>query len=569
MRSENNTNQAAITPQRFIVGDWDVEPARGQIHCEGKTVKLEPKVMDVLCYLAARPGELITRDDLERDVWKGAIVSYDSLTTAIIKLRKALTDNARNPRYIETIPKRGYRLIATVSHHQDAETNIDKTASSETQTAPPFTPYLKSWGLLAALLLITLSMVLIYQRTPLPKQSASVPQDHSIVVLPFDSLDDNPKLAGFADGMTDDIITDLSSLSGLQVIASNTAFTLKQQEITPQQIGNELGVDFVLQGSIRYSGNAIRVNAQLIDTKSGYQKWAERYDRQLAEVFSVQDEMTSNIVSALALQLTSQDKVRLSQRNTNNLDAYQFFQQGQRLARQLTKKATTQAQTAYREAIRRDPNYGRAYGALAYSLALTYRRGWTDTPIETLDRALVLARQAVGLGADIPQTHWALSYVHLMRREYESAEKAATQAVTVAPNYADGYALLGLIHNNLGNPQQAIELINKGMTYNPYYTWDYPYNLGRAYYSLGRYDEAVTTLESALERNENVVQIRLYLAASYMHVDRKDDAEWEIEQIIMQDPATTLSHTRKSFPLKDSAQVNIFLEDLRAAGLPE
>ena len=154
-------------------------------------------------------------------------------------------------------------------------------------------------------------------------------------------------------------------------------------------------------------------------------------------------------------------------------------------------------------------------------MAVAFRRGWTDTPIETLARALELAKKGVALDDSIPQTHWALGYVYLMRKELENAEAAAMQSIAVAPNYADGYGLLALINNNLGNPEKAIELINRGMQLNPYYTWDYPYNLGRAYYTLGRYEDAISELEKARERNENAAPIKLYLIASYVRSGRE------------------------------------------------
>jgi TolB-like protein/DNA-binding winged helix-turn-helix (wHTH) protein/Tfp pilus assembly protein PilF len=547
----------------FRVGDWNVEPAAGQISRGGTRVKLEPKVMEVLIYLASRQGDLVTRDDLERDVWKGAIVGYDSITSPIIKLRKALTDDARKPRYITTVPKRGYRLIAAV---QDSITGDEEARTNEAEGSASVGNSSRAtlWKLLVAavfLVFVLVTGLLFYQdkQTPLA----------SIVVIPFENLSSGPTEEYFADGMTDDIITDLSRLSNLLVFSSSTSFTYKGRKVPPQTIGTELDVDYVLDGSIRRNGDEIRVNAQLIDTKTGIQKWASRYDRRVAEVFAVQDEVTSGIVKALTVQLTNQEKKRLVYRNTDNLKAYELFQEGQRLSRIGSKETNEQAQATYRQVIRIDPNYGRAYGALAYNLAYSYRLGWTDSPIATLDRALELAKQAIKLDDSIPQTYWSLGYVYLMRKEYANAENAVAQAVSIAPNYADGYGLLALISNNLGEPERAIEFVTKGMRLNPYYTWDYPYNLGRAYYTLGRYDDAIESLTNALERNENAVPVRLFLAASYVHADRHDDAEWEIEQIMVLTPEATISHTKNTIPFQKPDLMKSFLADLRKAGLPE
>ncbi len=388
-------------------------------------------------------------------------------------------------------------------------------------------------------------------------------------MLPFENLGDDPKQEYLADGITEDIITDLSRLSNLQIFASNTSYNYKGRQITPEQLKAELNVDFVLKGNIRRLGDSIRVNAQLINTTTGFNMWAERYEKKATEVFALQNEVTQSIIKALAINLTDKEKRHLAKISTSNLDAYDLFQEGQQLSKTGTKEANQQARELYRKAIKLDPTYGRAYGALAYIHAFNYRRGWTDSPQETLDRALALAEQAVALNSSIPQTYWALGYVYLMRKEFDKAEKAVAQAINIAPSYADGYGLLALISNNLGHAKEAIKYITKGMQLNPYYTWDYPYNLGCAYYLLGDYDAAIAALEKAQDRNENAVPIKLYLAASYAKANRQDDAEWAVDELQMLSPTATISHTEKTVPIAQPEIKRVFLEDLRKAGLPE
>ena len=213
--------------------------------------------------------------------------------------------------------------------------------------------------------------------------------------------------------------------------------------------------------------------------------------------------------------------------------------------------------------------YGRAYGAIAVSLATDFLERWTDTPVETLNRALVLAEKAVEFDDSTPQTHWALGFVYLMRKEYNNAEKAVTQAITIAPNYADGYGLLALIKNHLGQPQRAIELNTKGMRLNPYYTWQYLYVSGMAYYFLGNFDAAVTTLKKAEERNDNVIPVKLFLAASYVKAGRQNDAEWTVIKLQSLSPTITITDIEKTIPIMKSELKYDFLEDLRKAGIPE
>jgi TolB-like protein/Tfp pilus assembly protein PilF len=410
------------------------------------------------------------------------------------------------------------------------------------------------------------------QESPVQASVDSVQQQAlkpSIVVLPFEELSNDASQEPFADGITEDIITDLSGLSRLMVIASNTSFTFKGKTVNAQTIGKELGVDYVLEGSIRRYGDSVRVNAQLVDAGTGFQKWAKRYDREVTEVFAVQDELTGEIVESLSVTLSPQEASRLARRPTNNLLAYDHFQEGQRLSRISARETNQEAQMAYRRAIEADPAYGRAYGALAYILSFNYLRGWNDSPMQTIDRALELAQKGVELDPNIPQTYWSLGYVHLVRKEFDQAQAAVHEALRIAPNYADGYGLLALIQNNMDDAESAIANIRKGMALNPHYTWDYPYNLGRAYYILGQYDKAVELLEAAKVRNPNALPIRRILAASYVRTGRDDDAEWEVEEIQTLSPEETLSHLKKTLVSGSTESAQRVLDDLRQAGLPE
>ena len=565
---------ARVSEDTFFVGDWRVLPEEDVIERGSQSLRLEPKVMEVLVYLASRPGEVVSRNELESEVWRGALVGYDAVTSTIIKLRKALGDKPRDPSYIATVPKKGYQLIAPV-----------KSTAASLPASPPANSSVKVEGkptgssvsgihwkrLLPFFLVVIAAMVTItlYRGAYLTGEPASPEKPPTIIVLPFENISGNEQHDTFADGITEDIITDLSGLSNLKVIASNTSFALKGRKVSPLEIAKEIKVDYVLQGSIRRQRDAIRVNARLVDARSGYQKWAERFDRQVTEVFAVQDEVTGAILEALSLNLSQHEKAHLVKRATNNLAAYGHFQEGQRLSKINTPETNRQAQAEYRKAIELDPGYGRAYGALGYTMAYSYRRAWTENPVLTLDRALVLARKGVELDDTIPQTYWSLGYVQLMRKEFVAAEATLSEALAISPNYADGYGLLALIKNGRGDPKAAISLVKKGMELNPYYTWDYPYNLGRAYYALGDADRAIDLLEKARARNENAMPIRLHLAASYVRAGRQDDAEWEVEEIRSLNPKETLSQLRKAHPVEDSETLSMLLQDLRAAGLPE
>jgi len=553
-----------LATKGFSLGDWRVSPAEGILSRGDEVVHLEPKAMEVLVYLASRPGEVITREELERDVWRGALVGYDAVTNTVIKLRKALGDDARKPRFIATIPKKGYQLIAS-PRESDGEAAAASAVKPATVAAGKFAAAnsrLLGFGLMAIVVIVGLMWIFLTT----DRDSQKPP---SIAVLPFENLNADPKQDFLADGITEDLITDLSKLSSIQVIASNSSSAFRGKQASIKQIGEELKVTYVVKGTVRRLSDDFRVNVQLVNAETGFNTWAARYDRKVKEVFAIQDDVTRNIVRILAIQTTQQEETRLSRKATSNLEAYDYFQEGMRHYRAITREGNELARQSYRKAIELDPNYGRAYGAISVTLATDYRWGWTDNPSETLEHALELATRAVQLDPASPQTHWALGFVRLARREYSDARTAAEKSIEVAPNYADGYGLLGIISANQNEPNQAIKYTRRGMELNPYYTWEYLYTLGMSYHMLEDYDKAIEVLEEAQARNGNVVQVKLYLAACYVRVNRLDDAEWMVEQLQVITPSTLLSTLDKTLSLSNSAARRTLLADLKRAGLPE
>jgi TolB-like protein/DNA-binding winged helix-turn-helix (wHTH) protein len=555
--------------QQFLIGDWLFHADLHRLERENDVVKLEPRVAELLLFMAMRPGESISRSNLMDALWPNMVVGDEALSNAVNKLRKALGDDHHDPLFIETIPKVGYRLIAAVGLPEPS-----KYASVVVAESPPSEmSRLRAWRLplVAALMIVVISIYLIYQTYGPQIQEETASQDvvYSLAVMPFESLGDDPVQLNLADGLTEDLITDFSRLSNMLVISGTSTNHYRGKDISPQTLAEELGVDFILKGNVRRIGDKIRVNAQLIDAKNGYNRWAERYDKGVEEIFAVQNDVTNSILTSFDLKPPSQEMERVDRAATSNLLAYDYFLEGQRLSKIQTKESHEEARVAYRKAIDADPGYGRAYGALAYLMSVSYRRGWTDTPTETIDRAVQLGKQGVELDDTIPQTYWSLGFAYLMKRDFEKAEQALQDAIRIAPSYADGYGLLALIKNNQGEPEKAIEYIRKGMRLNPFFTWDYYFNLGRAYYTMGRYEEAIEYLLKAKERNENVIQIRLILAASYVNVNRMDEAEWEVEEVQFLNPTETLTHTRQTMPMTNLAYLDKFISDLRKAGLPE
>jgi TolB-like protein/DNA-binding winged helix-turn-helix (wHTH) protein/Tfp pilus assembly protein PilF len=557
--------------QPFMLGEWLVEPAIERIRKGDLEEKVEPRVMDLLTCLASNPGEVISREEVESKVWSGMVVGYDALTSAMIKLRKAFHDDSKHPQIIQTVSKRGYRLMVDVSPVSSA---AEKTSHFLPDVIKNIDDKRLRLGLWAGLGIIFLGLIYSLNRhdvltASIQSANTKIP---AIIVLPFVNRSGDPEQEYFSDGITEDIITDLSRISNLQVLARNTSFRYKGEVVKPKDIGKKLNVQYLLEGSIRKQGKQLRVNAQLIDTQSGYQVWAERFDRKLVEVFAVQDELTRNIIDALAIQLTLKEQKGFSRDANNNFEVYDLFLQGRRYYSERTRETNVLAQDAFKEAIKLDPSYARAYGALASTISIATQQGWVVSPVEHLDRALVLAKKAIALDSSLPQVYWSLGYVYMFRGEYDKAAKAVETAINIAPNYADGYGLLALINNRMGNGDKAVRLITKGMKLNPHYSWDYPYNLGRGYYTRGNsgdYEAAVEQLNLALERNEAAVMARLFLAASYSALGMQDDAEWAVEQVLNNNPDMSVGHLVKISIIDNKKIRQTYLAHLRKAGLPE
>lgn len=583
-----------LDPKPFLVDGWLVLPQEHTLSREGKTQRIEPKVMELLVYFARHQGEVISRENLENDVWHGALVGYDATTSTIGKLRKALKDNSKNPRIIVTVPKRGYQFIAKVeavdptsdinnhginsiisstdskAHDQDFPVSSHSNSLSHSAAASQ-DRHLQSrkvmglLGTLTILLCILLALLVIVGTNPDDKPAAPP----TLLVLPIENMQNDKSYDVFLDGITEDLITDLSRFSNLRVLASNTSFRIKDLNSSTASLQQALALDYILEGSVRRNNASMRINLQLIDAKRGVNIWAQRYDRNTDEIFTLQDQIIQELIAQLNIYPKSSNSSIIAKRATNNLQAYEFFLEGQRLSRIQSKQSNLQARELYKKAIMTDPEYGRAYGALAYTYALDFGYGWTDTPIENLDHALQMANKGIKLNPNIPQTYWSLGYVLARRKEYNKALEAAMHSIRIAPNYADGYGLLGLISNGLAEFDKALEYIRKGKQLNPYYSWDYLFNEGFALYMKGHYKEAIAIFEKAEQRNEIALPLKLGLAVSYVNNNQLDDAQWKIEQIKQLNSNATIQHLSNAFILQIQPYKDRYLNDLRKAGLPE
>jgi adenylate cyclase len=393
-----------------------------------------------------------------------------------------------------------------------------------------------------------------------------LPDRPSIAVLPFTNMSGDPDQEYFSDGITEDLITDLSKITGLFVIARNSVFTYKGKAVKVQNVSRELGVRYVLEGSVRKAGDRVRITSQLVDATTGGHLWADRYDRDLSDIFALQDEVTEKIVAVLAVKLGEGEQQRLMEKQTGNVMAYDYFLRGLGYANQFTKEANDQARKMFHKAIELDPEFAITYGKLGFTYLTDWIMGWSRDP-QSLDRALELGKKARSLNESLPEAYCLLGETYLWKKQHERAVSLYETAIELNPNNAEWYSDLGGILNFADDPERGIDLIMKAMRLDPLSSLYTLFNLGHAQYLVRRYDEAEKTLNRALKNNPDFIPARAILAATYIETDRPEEARREAAEMLKRSPETTLEIWRQRLPYKDPALMDRCIDALREAGL--
>jgi adenylate cyclase len=398
--------------------------------------------------------------------------------------------------------------------------------------------------------------------------ASALPDRPSIAVLPFDNFSRDPDQDYFSDGLTEDLITDLSQLSGLFVTARHAVFQYKGRIAPPRQVAKDLGVRYVLEGSVRRAANRIRINAQLIDATTGFHLWAQRYDRDFADIFDLRDEITHTIVAALEVHLTPRERASIERRYTNNLEAYDLFLQAREGFWRRTQDGAIQARTTLERAIALDPQFAGAHALLAEIYRSEWMYGWRDDD-DALDRALELARRGVALDDELPFAHMFLGWIHLWRKEHDQAIAEAERCLSLDPNNAEGHVRLGHTLDFAGRPAEGIPFIEAAMRLDPHYPFLYIFWLGHAFDSLQRYDEAVVAYRRVISRNPDFFYAHVHLAAACAQLGRMEEAGSEAVEALRLDPRFSVRRIAQRLPFKDAAALARLVDGLRMAGLPE
>ena len=552
-KSHNPRVNAPVAPAQdsLKVGDWTVEPGLNQICAGGSAVKLEPKAMAVLVLLADRPGQVLSREALLSQVWPGLVVTDDALTQVITKLRKALGDDPDRPTYIQTVTKKGYRLVAPV---------LSPAQSASVPLARPGRRARWLAGAVTASLLVAAGLWWSVERHAMRLASSvelvADAETPTLAIAPFAPLGRDDQELLLARGITADLRTDLSKSAGISVIGFEPLDGREGSEASRAK------ARYLVSGTVQRVDGRLRLHIYLTEQPSGKQLWSERFERAVDDLFAVQDELAPKIVRMLPAKVSEAELRRMAQRHTRNLQAYEYFQRGQAALLVRQGSGNEVARQMFRRAIELDTTFARAYSGLALTYAADYRNHWTADSAGALGRALELARSAHEINPDVPETYWALAYVHAQRREHDQALKYLERSVSLYPSFADGYALMASIRTYVGQPAASIPLMRTAMRLNPRSGYLYFLVLGRAYFFLGDLEQARINLDEALKRNPEYVETRVYVAALKAALGDKPSAAWEVDQIRAVDPEFSPRRWLESYPMTDRGQKTKLLQAL-------
>ena len=523
----------------YLFEDFALDIDRRELRRAGALLPIEPRAFDLLAYIVKNRERVITKDELIATVWGGRIVSDSAMTTRLNAARTAIADNGEEQRLIRTLPRKGIRFVGVVRQEPKG---FDVTAAGATNE---------------------------------PAANTFVPADKpSIAVLPFVNMSGDPEQDYFAAGITDDIITELSRFPEFFVIARNSSFQYKGRTLDIRQIGRDLGVGYVLEGSIQRSGHRVRIGAQLVDAVSGTHRWADRYDREIEDVFAIQDEVVRSIAPVLAAHINKAEVERTLRKPPSTWRAHDFYLRGtETLHTYLSSydaKDLSEARRQLEFALSADPNYGRVYTSLSYS----YFTAWINAvdgdalKPEALDRAYQLARRALQLEPNLPQAHAQLAIVLTFKRRHEEALGEFARALALHPNFKDRRFAFTLLY--AGQASQAVEITDALVRLDPFYPPLTSAYRGYANYTLRNYEAAVADLNAACGRAPRQRNFRQWLAASYAQLGYLERAAEEAQAVLQLQPDYTIERVAAAVsPFRRFEDAAHLFEGLRKAGLPE
>ncbi len=517
---------------QFLFGDHALDSDRRELRRGSQPIAVEPQVFDLLVCLVENRDRVVSKDDLIASVWGGRIVSDSTLTSRINAARRALGDSGDEQKLIRTIARKGLRFVGAVRLQPDGP---DPAVDEAHEPAP------------AAL--------------PLPDRPA-------IAVLPFANMSGEPEQEYFSDGISEDIITALSKLRWFFVIARNSSFMYKGKAVHMKQVAAELGVRYVIEGSVRRGGDRVRITAQLNDVATGSHLWAERYDRDLADVFAVQDEITEAVVAAIEPQLYAAENFRAQRKPPNSMDAWDLVMRGLSHYGRVTRQDSVVAQALLEKATAIDPHYGQALGVLATSQTFCAHMGWADmAAVAPIAERSALA--AIEADSEDPWAHYALGCVHLHMRRFDDSLAEFELALRLNPNFALAQGYYGVVLCYCGRWQEGDAAARRALRLSPrdpcaavfYGIAAYAQYVGR------NYDEAMRLAREGIRQRADFVGAHRVLTAAAALAGQQEVATSALLELRRVQPNISLAWIASQLPMRLDAERDHYVEGFRRAGL--
>lgn len=530
----------------FVFEDYVLDQERRELTLRGHVVPIGPQVFDLLLQLISHRDRVVSKDDLLKAVWSGRVVSESTITSHINAVRKAIGDTGEEQRLVRTVARKGYRFIGEVEDDETAEVK-----QPDAQGIGAYMPANQA------------------ESAPYP---LTLPDNPSITVLPFQNLSGDPEQDYFADGVVEDIIAALSRIRWLFVIARNSSFTYKGRAVDVKGISQELGVRYVLEGSVRRSGDKVRITGQLIDATTGTHLWAERFEGTLHDIFELQDQIAESVVGAIAPQLERAEIERAKRKPTESLCAYDYYLRGMAKLHSGTREAIEEALPLFYKAIELDTEFASAYGMAAWCHFWRKLNGWMTDPPQEIAEGARLARLAMTLGRDdaVALTRSGHALAHLTG-DVDGGIALLDRARLLNPNLAPAWYLGGVLRALRGETDAAIEFLTHAVRLSPLDPEMFRMQVGMAlaHFFAGRYDCATDWAEKALRNLPTLLPPVALLAASHALRGQTDNAKQAMQRLRELDPALRVSNLKEWLPIQRPEDLARFAQGLRMAGLPE
>ena len=525
----------------FMFGDCVLDPDRRELSRGTEVIAMGPQVFDLLVYLVENRERVVSRDGLLDAVWGGRIVSESTLASHINAARKAIGDSGAEQRLIRTVARKGFRFVGDVKEAPAsdgaASSKAEATALGETSAHAP-----------------------------------ALPDKPSFAALPFLNLSGDPEQDYFIDGVVEDIVSALSRIRWLFVIARNSSFTYKGRAVDVKQVGRELGVRYVLEGSMRKAANRVRITGQLIDATTGAHIWAERFEGTLEDVFEFQDQISASVVGAIARQLERAEIERAKRKPTDSLDAYDYYLRGRANVNRGTREAIGEGLPLFYKAIELDPDFASAYAMAAWCHFWRKVNGWMTDRKREIAEGTRLALLAVDLGKDdaVALTRGGHALAHFVG-DLDRSIALVDRALALDPNLAAAWFLGGFLRTERGDPDKAIEYFTRAMRFSPLDPEMFRMQAGMALAHLlaGRFDAASSWAEKAYRDLPSFLMAVGVIAASHALAGRQDEARRAMSHLRQLDPTLRVSSLADWLPIRRPEDLATLADGLRRAGLPE